>query len=304
MAINRKLVIIDPQNSFCKPIPQSDQQLLHDGELCIDGAWDDMERLANLIVDLGDNLSDIKVTLDSHQRMHIAHPDWFCDALGNQPAPFTFMRAVNDVIMGSILETNPNGQSTFKELGEFETIKPEMFQKTYDYLIQLKDNNRYPHCLWPPHCQIGTSGHNIVTPLYNALDSWCSEYGRTLDILHKGENPWAEHFSAVRAEVVDPNDAKSHLNTVFILSLMEADEILFSGQARSHCVANTVRDIANEFINNGSLGQNDEFIKKCTLLTDTTSDVQGFEDLGNAFIEEMVARGMKTTTCTELIEAL
>jgi hypothetical protein len=58
-----------------------------------------------------------------------------------------------------------------------------------------------------------------------------------------------------------------------------------------------VRDIANEFATGGSLGSNDEFIQKCVLLTDGTSDVPGFSHFGQAFVKEMTARGMQPTTC-------
>ena len=60
----------------------------------------------------------------------------------------------------------------------------------------------------------------------------------------------------------------------------------------SHCVANTIRDIASNF--------SDDQIKRFVLLEDATSSVQGFEKMGEDFINEMVNRGMrlaKTTTC-------
>ncbi|NOQ37043.1 MAG: hypothetical protein GQ569_14320 [Methylococcaceae bacterium] len=308
MARNIQLVIIDPQNSFCNVVPEADQQRLHDGELCVAGGWDDMVRVGKLVTRLGNKLSDIKITMDSHQRLHIANPDWFCDCNGKHPAPFTLMRAENNSIIGSVLRVDANGQPViengapvFDDVGEFRTVKQGMFKRSYEYLAELSANNRYPHCLWPPHCQIGTAGHNIVAPLYEALDKWCADFAGTIDITTKGSNPWVEHFSAVRAEVADPNDPNSQLNTEFIQTLMEADEILLSGEARSHCLANTVRDIANEFAAGGSLGSNDEFIKKCVLLTDATSDVPGFTHLGEAFVNEMTARGMKTSTCADYL---
>jgi hypothetical protein len=56
----------------------------------------------------------------------------------------------------------------------------------------------------------------------------------------------------------------------------------------SHCVGGTLLDIAN------NIGE--ENISKITLLTDATSNVGGCEALGQAYVDKLVARGMKTST--------
>jgi nicotinamidase-related amidase len=76
---------------------------------------------------------------------------------------------------------------------------------------------------------------------------------------------------------------------------MEGDEILLAGEARSHCLANSVRDM------NAAFGS-DTFIQKCTLLTDGTSDVSGFESYGEQFVTDMVAKGMKLSTTTDYLK--
>jgi nicotinamidase-related amidase len=152
----------------------------------------------------------------------------------------------------------------------------------------LAANKRYPLCIWPPHCRIGTHGHGIVNPISDALLKW--EEGRfgAIDFVTKGSNIFTEHYSAVQADVPDPADPTTMLNTGLIEILQEADVILISGQALSHCVANTIRDIANNF--------GEENIKKFVLLEDACSNVSGFEKLGTDFVREMVGRGMKVST--------
>jgi nicotinamidase-related amidase len=88
----------------------------------------------------------------------------------------------------------------------------------------------------------------------------------------------------VAAEVPDPEDPATTPNGR-LLRLQEADIVLLAGEARSHCVANTVRDLAAQFGANG--------IGKLHLLEDCTSDVPGFENLGRDFVAEMAAKGMK-----------
>lgn len=57
----------------------------------------------------------------------------------------------------------------------------------------------------------------------------------------------------------------------------------------SHCVANTVTDIANAFADPAT-------IRKLVLLTDCTSNVGGFDFLGQQFIADLTKKGMRLET--------
>jgi len=70
--------------------------------------------------------------------------------------------------------------------------------------------------------------------------------------------------------------------------------VLWTGEALSHCLANTFRDVAANF-------SNPEYVKKMTLLTDATSSVPTFEKYGEDFIKEMTAKGMKLSTTTDIL---
>lgn len=97
----------------------------------------------------------------------------------------------------------------------------------------------------------------------------------------------------LQADVPDPSDASTNLNTELIQRLQVADLIGITGQALSHCVANTIRDIASNF--------GEENIKKFVLIEDTTSSVGGFENLGEEFVKEMTARGMQVCKADEFL---
>lgn len=286
------LVIIDPQNSFCKQVDPKDQQIIHDGELCVPGAWEDMLRVANLIKTVGNKLYDIHITMDCHHLFHIAHPAWWKDSKGNPPGPFTIMSEQNGEFIGSQLI---NG--SMQEVGKYSCSVPSTTKWTVHYLQTLKTNGKYPHCIWPPHCLIGTPGNNVVEPLMEAILEWESNQKAVVTKVTKGSNLRVEHFSAIKAEVEDPEDYTTSINDKFIKTLMKADELWFAGEAGSHCLANTVRDIADS-------SPNDEFIKKCTLLLDGTSPVPGFENLQDQFIKDMEGRGMKTASIDECIKKL
>lgn len=166
---------------------------------------------------------------------------------------------------------------------------PGLQKRAQDYVDHLEKNARYPLCIWPPHCLIGSWGHNVQPELHKSLTEWEEKRFRTIDFVTKGSNPFTEHYSAVKADVPDPKDPTTQINSRFIQVLMDADEVLVAGEAGSHCLANTVRDIAQEF-------GDDSYVQKLTVLEDATSPVPGFENLQEDFVNEMKSRGMKIAT--------
>ena len=260
-----ELLVIDPQNDFCHP----------DGSLFVPGADKDMLNLSKMVVRLKDKLDDIHVTMDSHHFVDVAHPIFWMDSKGKHPDPFTIISS-EDVKNGIYRTTNPQFQTRMTE-----------------YVETLEANKRYPLCIWPPHCLIGSWGYGVIEELFTALLEWEKDFA-IVDYVTKGSNFWTEHYSAVQADVPDPQDPDTQLNMRLIETLQKADIILLAGEARSHCLANTVRDIANNF--------GEENIKKMILLQDATSDVGGFENLGEGFVTEMRERGMQVSTTEDFLK--
>jgi nicotinamidase-related amidase len=261
------LITIDPQNDFCIASGPGGEK----GALVVAGADKDMDRLGNFITKNRSRIDQIHCTLDSHQLIHIAHPGFWVNSKGLNPNPFTLITD-DDVRNGVWRSFNPAWQA-----------------KAVNYVETLKKNGRYVLCIWPPHCLIGTWGHSIVPSVAKALYEWESDFNR-VEFVAKGSNLFTEHYSGVQADVIDDQDPSTALNTRLIDALNEADEILITGEALSHCVANTIRDIATQF---GA-----DQVKKFTLLQDTCSNVGGFEKLGQDFVKEMVAKGMRVTNST------
>ena len=143
---------------------------------------------------------------------------------------------------------------------------------------------------------IGDEGHNVYPLVAEAIHEWEDRRFAMADFVTKGSNPWTEHFSAVQAEVPDPADPSTQVNARLISTLEDADIILLAGEALSHCLAHTVRDVATQFAD-------PRYISKMVLLTDASSSVTGFESLGADFAREMCAKGMKTSTTTDFLAA-
>ncbi len=253
------LLIIDPQKDFCEG-----------GSLAVPGATDDLKRVAKMIENHGNDIDDIQLTLDSHFFLHIAHPLWWQNTSGKCPEPFTLITKEN------------------VEKGVWKPKNPAWYDWALEYTTALEKNNRYVLCIWSPHCIIGSEGATIQLSLYEAVSNWEIKYFATASRTTKGSNPFTEHYSAVKADCPRPDDQKTGLNARFIDILKGYDTILIAGEALSHCVANTVKDVANEF--------NLEQVKKIVLLEDASSSVGGFEQQGQDFVNEMTAKGMQLST--------
>jgi len=261
------LLVIDPQVDFCT------------GSLPVAGATDDMTRLSKMINSYGNLISRINVTLDSHKTVHIAHPVWWVNSKGEHPAPYTPIN-VDDVENGTWRATNP------------------AFQKwSLNYVKALHNANRYVLTIWPEHCRIGTQGACVVPDLADALHVWEQRF-RVVNYVPKGSCIFTEHYSAVKADVefsgiVDfniPADPTTLLNNSLISALQTGSDILLAGEALDFCLANTVRDIADEF-------SVDE-VKKLVLLEDASSSVNapGCEHFTKDFLDEMTGKGMRIET--------
>src|SRR5438552_18322308 len=106
-----QLLIIDPQNDFCDLPPAWCPTDPLTGAarapaLPVAGAHADMQRLAALVRDGGDLIAKICVTLDSHHRVDIAHPPFWCRADGSAVAPFTMISAA-EVRAGAYAPRDP-----------------------------------------------------------------------------------------------------------------------------------------------------------------------------------------------------
>jgi nicotinamidase-related amidase len=110
----------------------------------------------------------------------------------------------------------------------------------------------------------------------------------------KGANPLTEHYSAVQAEVPDAADPHTLVNKALVRSLEEAEQVAVAGEAASHCVANTVRDLA---VQSGDKA----LVARLVLLEDATSPVPGFEKQYEDFRSELAGRGMRISNTREFL---
>lgn len=220
------------------------------------------------------SIEKIFVTLDTHHALHIAHAAFWVDADGNNPAPFT-----------------PISYEDAKA-GKWKTAQEMYREYGIEYCKKLEANGKFTHLIWPNHCLIGTPGHNVVPTLQKALDQWSLQSKTTINYVRKGENCLTEMFSCFAAEVPHEDDPSTSMNLKLINELKKADHVLICGQALSHCVNHSVRDLASQWAK--------EDMHKLVILKDGASSVTSFEKDGEAFLKDMADMGATLCTTAEV----
>lgn len=261
------LLIVDPQNDFCDP----------EGALFVPGANEDVIRLAAMIEKNREKINHIEVTLDSHHWTHIAHPFFWMDEKGEEPEPFTQIRL--EEVEGAF--------------PKWKARNPSYVNYSVNYIRKLDKLQRYVLTIWPPHCIMGTWGHNIVPRLVKALRYYEETFGGIHYVL-KGSNPLTEHYSGIKAEIVHAGDAATDVNKDLLERMANSDRIIIGGEALSHCVANTVRDSLKY------LGE--RVASKFIILEDACSSIRGFENFSQQFIQEMNYLNMKVAKTTDCFD--
>ena len=272
-----QLLIIDPQNDFCD-LPESwwARDAMSGApvapSLPVAGAHADIQRLAAWLNQHGAAIDAITVTLDSHQRMDIAHPGFWRDADGSAVQPFT------QILAQQVRQ------------GQYRPALESNLAAALAYLDALEARGRYTHMVWPVHCEVGRFGHGVHAAVSDALAQWQLDRGVAITNVFKGLNPMTEHYSAFMAEVPDPADPSTSLNTRLLAQLDAADTLIVAGEAGSHCVRASVEHLVQHLPSGRP--------ERIVLLTDCMSPVAGFEAQQADFLSAMAQRGVRLTEST------
>lgn len=253
----RTLLIIDPQNDFCEA----------EGTLCVPNAANDMNRLGKVIKDNLTAFDKIIVTLDSHHDWDIAHPVFWQNSAGENAPVFSAI-------------THEDVKN-----GVWRPTDDSLRDHALEYTKHLEERGRPTLTIWPPHCIVGTWGHGIQPGIKQALGMWEKTNRCNVHYYFKGLNPLTEHYSAIEAEWVDPEDSETNTNMKLVEDLAEGGTeniVIITGEAGSHCVKWTVLDLINQY---RSLNKADELLPNFRVMTNWMSPVPGFEEDQKNFFE-------------------
>lgn len=256
------LVLVDYQHDFVDP----------SGTLAVPGAQADVARLLRWFYTHAPQITSIYASLDTHVPRQIFFSDWWQDPrTGEHPAPFTPISAadVNSGRWTPLLEQ----------------------EWSVRYVNLLAEQARKDLMIWPHHTMQGTLGHMLVAPISEAL-AWHSAARATRPIyITKGLTARSEFYGIFGAEVPDPTDPTSALNTNLLAAVMQHDRVYIAGEAKSHCVLETERQLVSYLANRP------ELLKRLYFLTDCTSSVQhpavDFDVLAEQELDSMQRQGVQ-----------
>jgi len=217
------LLIIDAQNDFCKP----------GAPLYVQGAEKDNDRLGAWIRNNASEIDHISYTLDTHQVNDISHPSLWRDKNGNMVSPHTIIR-YQDLLDGNYYpiiyrKRIEDYVKKIEEIASDETNKGIAFPILFHYI-------------WPEHCILSTEGAELSKVISDALIFWARQNPAfTYNAWVKGTNPLTEHFGIFQAQVPYTEFPETQLNQKLIQTLEKYDNVFFAGQAKSHCVATTLK---------------------------------------------------------------
>lgn len=225
------------------------QDFMDNGALGVPGAGQDVLRITKFIYGNMDKISNIAVSLDTHLPHQIFHPCWWIDENGNHPAPYTIITLAD------------------LDAGKWRAvINP---QASREYVKHLEQDAKKALCIWTYHCLQGTSGAALENQFANMVYFHSVAKKAVVQRLVKGQDPLSEMYGIIKPEY----DTKGYINLDFLNKLESYDKILIAGEAKSHCVLESIHQILEYY------ETRPEITKKVYILEDCMSPIPGYEDM-------------------------
>jgi nicotinamidase-related amidase len=202
--------------------------------LFVPGAVEDSRRAIEWLYRNLASITALYFTLDTHSVFQIFHPTSWVGRDGKTPAPFTPISA----------REVREGQWT-PVLADPSVSNPR--DAAIEYCEKLEATGRYVLTIWPHHALLGGVSHALLPALMEAAvyHSVARRADPVFEI--KGRARFTENYSALSPEVRTLGGREVGVfNASLFDGLMAHDRVYVLGQAKSHCVLETLRDLESE----------------------------------------------------------
>ncbi len=270
---------IDCQVGFCTP----------GASLYVPGAVEDMTRALRWLYQHMERLTTLVFSLDTHHLYQIFHPAWWRDAQGNPPPPMTPITA-QDVQQG-------------------RWIPQQEPEASLAYCNALESKGRYVLTIWPYHTLLGGVSHALVPAMMEAAIFHAMARGTQPLLCTKGQHPLTENYSVLSPEVEQIADRTvGRFDEQLFQTLLSHDRVYVFGEASSHCVLSTLRDLRDRI-----KATDPSLMDKIYILSDAMSPVPAppidplpdslnFPAIASQALEEFARDGMHLTKTTSPFE--
>jgi nicotinamidase-related amidase len=233
------LLLVDCCVDFCHPT----------GSLYIPGALENTQKTTSFIYKNLEHITTIITVVDSHMPYHIFFAPWWINEFGDHPQDYTII-SYKDIVNRKYIPT----------------IDKEF---SIRYVKTLEEMGKKPLCIWPAHCLMGSLGQKIMPALSEAI-LYHSLIRTTNPIyMEKGTTAMSEYYGIFYPEVPINNHHQVEINKKLFDILMAHDRIYIAGQAKSHCVVETLKQIASYDRKNKT-----SLLKKNVILDDCCSVIR------------------------------
>lgn len=264
------LILVDCQHDFVDPT----------GTLYVPGSQQDVARLLTWFYANAHQISSIYASLDTHLPFQIFYSSWWKNPQTDEhPQPYTTI-TVDDV----------------ENMKWVPVIDPNWSVR---YVHQLQEKAKKDLMIWPYHTMEGALGHMLVAPISEAIAWHSAARNAQPTYVVKGRTMRTEYYGIFGAEIPDLEDPESGLNVTLLDAVMKHDRVYIAGEAKSHCVLETERQLVGHF------GNQPELLKRLHFLRDCTSSVQhptiDFDALAEAELAMMEQQGVQMVLSTDPI---
>ncbi len=278
------LIGIDYQNAFV--VPDASQVAPGEpfGTLSVPGAKQDLYNYLRFFYNNFEKITRVMLSVDTHYVWQIFHNSMWRDEAGQAVPPLTPI-------------TTADIQS-----GKYRFVGGDP-NEAYKCVSYLEKANKGGVFLWPYHCLIGTSGWNLDPQLMQMVHFHSAARNVEPIIGFKGTDKFSEMYGVLEPEYNPRNIVTKALldaiasfdNSTGELNKFIWDKIIIGGEAGSHCLAESVRQILKRFVNYPDI------IQRIYILKDCTSAVGGFEKQMNDAFDEFQRMGVNIVNSTDLI---
>jgi nicotinamidase-related amidase len=270
---------IDCQVGFCTP----------GASLFVPGAVEDTRRTVDWLYLHMEKITGVHFSLDTHRVFQIFHPAFWLDDDGKNPPPFTTITH-DDVRQGK--------------------YKPICHPaECLEYTKKLEAAGKYVLTIWPYHTLLGGLSHALVPALMEASIFHAVARSHQTHFETKGTHAMTENYSVLAPEVKElGNKPVGAFNAAFFRMLMDYDRVYVFGQAKSHCVLSTLRDLEAHITSTDP-----KLLSKIWILEDAMSPVPpppidplpaalDFPRLADRAVEDFRRAGMNVVKTTDPVE--
>ncbi len=205
---------IDVQVAFCHP----------EGSLFVPGAQEDTARALRFLYGHLGRITALYLSLDTHAVHQIFHPCFWVDAEGRHPPPLTPITRA-DVQRGRWVPARER-------------------EACLEYVRKLEEGGKYVLTIWPYHALLGGASHALVPAMMELAIFHAIARDTPTVFRQKGQSPLTENYSVLSPEVTELGGrAVGGFDESLFDALMRFDRVYVFGQAKSHCVLSTLRDM-------------------------------------------------------------